>query len=584
MADTDASDQAYAAALEVIATARKDGDTIISFDAEPFRALNRIPPELAEVPGLTILDLDKTAITDLAPLAAMTRLQRLYLNQTDITDLAPLAGMTGLQTLSVDQTAITDLAPLAGMTGLQRLSLNKTAITDLAPLAGMTGLQSLFLDQTAITDLAPLAGMTGLQALFLDQTAITDLAPLAGMTGLQTLWLSQTAITDLALLAGMTRLQRLSLRGAKVSDLRPITTMTDLGTVPFGAIHFAGTPATARDPQLRALSEIEDDVTRTRETIAYLETLPPWPEPLPWDMPLTLAAVLKAQTPLGWRFSPTDGAMALFVEDLPLSAFQSQLASMATQRTADLLQKVAGANGGFRQEVAVEAKRFSDILADETRSLAQRSLELWGSLVALGSHLDANDAGRREGRHSADILSGEQRAALMTLLQIAGNLVRSFPDVQALDDSAGSFLRREVTIEMVVAMIEAALRSAFVTQGSGALMQHVAGVALVDGAQSGKAVSVSVRGMLNLITLATKVAGRGAGKLLGAAALGAAGFVGKGIAEHYELDEVAVAFIEQVKDQIPQFVESLPPDEAAQLNAAIEEMEGRLAVPKTGPQ
>ncbi|MCU0803179.1 MAG: hypothetical protein MUD11_15720 [Rhodobacteraceae bacterium] len=48
MADTDASDQAYAAALEVIATARKDGDTIISFDAEPFRALNRIPPELAE--------------------------------------------------------------------------------------------------------------------------------------------------------------------------------------------------------------------------------------------------------------------------------------------------------------------------------------------------------------------------------------------------------------------------------------------------------------------------------------------------------------------------------------------------------
>ncbi|MCU0803178.1 MAG: hypothetical protein MUD11_15715 [Rhodobacteraceae bacterium] len=474
--------------------------------------------------------------------------------------------MTGLQTLSVDQTAITDLAPLAGMTGLQRLSLNKTAITDLAPLAGMTGLQSLFLDQTAITDLAPLAGMTGLQALFLDQTAITDLAPLAGMTGLQTLWLSQTAITDLALLAGMTRLQRLSLRGAKVSDLRPITTMTDLGTVPFGAIHFAGTPATARDPQLRALSEIEDDVTRTRETIAYLETLPPWPEPLPWDMPLTLAAVLKAQ------------------EDLPLSAFQSQLASMATQRTADLLQKVAGANGGFRQEVAVEAKRFSDILADETRSLAQRSLELWGSLVALGSHLDANDAGRREGRHSADILSGEQRAALMTLLQIAGNLVRSFPDVQALDDSAGSFLRREVTIEMVVAMIEAALRSAFVTQGSGALMQHVAGVALVDGAQSGKAVSVSVRGMLNLITLATKVAGRGAGKLLGAAALGAAGFVGKGIAEHYELDEVAVAFIEQVKDQIPQFVESLPPDEAAQLNAAIEEMEGRLAVPKTGPQ
>jgi internalin A len=33
------------------------------------------------------------------------------------------------------------------------------------------------------------------------------------------------------------------------------------------------------------VSQIEDDEQRTRDTIAYLKTLPPWPAPLPWDIP-----------------------------------------------------------------------------------------------------------------------------------------------------------------------------------------------------------------------------------------------------------------------------------------------------------
>jgi Leucine-rich repeat (LRR) protein len=380
MADTDASEQAYAAALEVIAQARKDGATSISFAAEPFRALNRIPPELADVPGLSILDLDKTAITDLAPLGGMTGLQRLYLSQTAITDLAPLVGMTGLQWLSLDQTAITDLAPLAGMTGLQRLSLNKTAITDLAPLAGITGLQTLSLSETAITDLAPLAGMTGLQALWLSQTAITDLAPLAGMTGMRRLWLNHTAITDLAHLAGMTGLRILSLRGANVSDLRPIKTMTDLGKAPIGAIHFAGTPATARDPQLRALSEIEDNKTRTRDTIAYLKTLPPWPAPLPWDVVDDPEVVVPQNVPAPLQIVEQDGVLRPVMPGDALDEMGALLARQGWAALRDYLADLAE----IKPRIENQIPGLSRALARFETALANDYAQV--NSVALGAH------------------------------------------------------------------------------------------------------------------------------------------------------------------------------------------------------
>ena len=57
---------------------------------------------------------------------------------------------------------MSDLAPLAKLTGLQRLDLDGTGVSDLAPLAKLTGLQRLDLDDTSVCDLAPLAKLTRL--------------------------------------------------------------------------------------------------------------------------------------------------------------------------------------------------------------------------------------------------------------------------------------------------------------------------------------------------------------------------------------------------------------------------------------
>lgn len=240
---------------------------------------------LAFLTGLQTLSLNQAGLTDLTPFTALTRLQELRLEHTGITDLTPLAALTGLRVLSLQSTGVSDLTPLSGLTGLQRLYVSMTGITDLTPLAGLTELQWLVLTQTGVTDLTPLAGLSVLQTLSVHKTQVADLTPLAACKGLQQIWLGETRVSELTPLAGMTELISLVLTGSQVCDLRPIRGVVSLRHEFSPALDFANTPATAKDAELARLAEIENDETRTRETLAYLNTLPPWPQPLPWQIP-----------------------------------------------------------------------------------------------------------------------------------------------------------------------------------------------------------------------------------------------------------------------------------------------------------
>jgi len=100
---------------------------------------------------------------------------------SDLTDLDRLAGvLVGLQ---LDNNLITDVSPLAGLTRLGWLDLSFNQITDVTPLAGMTvdslGL-GLNLSGNQLTDIAQLNGLplnTG-GGLQLDDNQISDLTVL----------------------------------------------------------------------------------------------------------------------------------------------------------------------------------------------------------------------------------------------------------------------------------------------------------------------------------------------------------------------------------------------------------------------
>lgn len=606
----DQQDAAFRAAELAIEKARADGSDVLdlrgmasprdgsgaSLPPTDFAGLSRLPPQISSLLGLRSVTFDATQVSDLISLAALTGLQTLSLNQTPVSDLSFLAPLTKLRTLTLGETRVTDISRLAALTGLQRLSLHKTKVTDFVPLGAVTALERLFLSETQISDLSTLTRLTGLKALWLDETPVSDLSPLATLTGLEMLSLTgtqvsdltplvdlkdlrfltldRTRVTDISPLATLRGLQHLNLSNSLVRDLRPFLQVAKASVGQIESLTFADTPATRADITLQALSQLKDDKERAEKTLAYLATLPPWPEPLDRaEPPLTVEALIAAQDLAGWRFSPAGSALSLYVRDIPVDQQKSQLARMATDRCGKLMSSLGGRinSGGVRQAVHDEARTFADILARTDSSLAERSLELWGSLIALGDLLEQNDLARRDGRDPLDLLPAEARAALGTFLASAANLVRSFPEARALDDEHGGFARRGATRQVIVDLVTEALRAALVSPESARLINQVAGVSESQSRQGDKAAAVSVMGLRNLLMVTTLV-----GSTVGGIAGGVLEDVGGDISDHYQLGEKALDFLAGAEDKFDALLEAMPTDERARLKGALDDLRPEL--------
>ncbi len=85
------------------------------------KALDRLPPEIADLSDLKQIDLRSTEVEDISHLAAMTGMQTLTLSSTQITDLSPLAGMGAMQALRLNSTQVTDVSALDHLKNLKIL-------------------------------------------------------------------------------------------------------------------------------------------------------------------------------------------------------------------------------------------------------------------------------------------------------------------------------------------------------------------------------------------------------------------------------------------------------------------------------
>ncbi|MCA3438607.1 MAG: hypothetical protein INF48_14970, partial [Rhodobacter sp.] len=329
--------------------------------------------------------------------------------------------------LTLNQTAVSDLAPLAALTALQRLDLDQTAVSDLAPLAALTALQRLDLDQTAVSDLAPLAALTALRWLSLTRTAVSDLAPLAALPALQMLSLGHTAVSDLAPLAGLAGLQDLGLDGCQVADLRPIRGLAKLGTNRPPGLSFQDTHATRADGTLARLAGIEETEDRARETLAYLNTLPPWPEPLPWVPPETLpdiAPLAPAPDPvprIDVGAQGLDLALSLVGEADLADPIKPRLYAMLRDAVAKLLRF-----GNRYSEVAEPAKKLADLTAVPFADADLLAIHLQ---LAVLTDVRAADADRPKDEQ----LDPDCRLALDAVLRIGPGVTMDNADVHALE-------------------------------------------------------------------------------------------------------------------------------------------------------
>ncbi len=190
-------------------------------------------------------------------------LRELALRQAEVKGQG-LRHFSNLESLDVTLCPLADLAPLAGMRKLRRLWAGDTFITNLQPLAALTALEDLDLHGTGIRDesVGALGPLRALRRLDLQGTAITDAAveTLAGLPDLEWLNLYRTQISN----AGLLRLR--SLRKLRHLDVR-YTRVTASGfdafraARPETAIQYAGGSG-------RAVSPLAPPATRTAGALA----------------------------------------------------------------------------------------------------------------------------------------------------------------------------------------------------------------------------------------------------------------------------------------------------------------------------
>jgi len=140
----------------------------------------------------------RSDITDISPLAGLSKLSLVYLNSSKISDISPLGGLSELRNLQLTNNRISDISPLANLTNLEELDLSRNRVEDISPLAGLTKLQKLNLSGNLITDISPLANLTNLEELDLSRNSIIDISPLVGLSQLNNLDLTVNRIRDIA--------------------------------------------------------------------------------------------------------------------------------------------------------------------------------------------------------------------------------------------------------------------------------------------------------------------------------------------------------------------------------------------------
>lgn len=152
--------------------------------------------ELDRLTGLTLNDLE---LSDLSPMGAFAKLERLSLRGNAIQDIAPLARHAALKSLDISGNDVESLGPLAVLDKLERLwASDNPRLADVQPVTGLAGLTALDLSRTGVRNLSPMPAIPMLEVLKLSGNALTedDLGPLLLMPALQELDLSNNTIAD----------------------------------------------------------------------------------------------------------------------------------------------------------------------------------------------------------------------------------------------------------------------------------------------------------------------------------------------------------------------------------------------------
>lgn len=173
--------------------------------------------------NLYFLEMGLQDISDISPLASLTKLKRLGLDQNHkISDITPLAGLTELEWLNLNSNLITDILPLKNLVKLQYLNLQYNSIHGISALANLRELKELWMADASLNDLSVLSNLNKIEILWLSRCGIEDISYLINLANIKTLKLTWSKIHNLSSLSNMKKLEWVALEKNNISDISPL--------------------------------------------------------------------------------------------------------------------------------------------------------------------------------------------------------------------------------------------------------------------------------------------------------------------------------------------------------------------------
>jgi hypothetical protein len=237
--------------------------------------------------------------------------------------------------------------------------------------AGIDKLDLVGAEYTELSELPDeVSELSALQLVFVNRTKIFDLSQLARLKNLRWLELADSQVRDLAPLSSLSELADLCLDSTLVDDLRPISALLKLGTLGPPGLTFENTPATDRDAKLAELSLIRDAEIRTTQTLAYLRSLPPWPEPYtPAATPDGSPPKPIGEMPQHPKITTAQTQIQHLIRDAPITRFTAQ---NFARHISEALQDVPATDGNRLAEPLQTMLEVADVL----RNLAPENAPL----------------------------------------------------------------------------------------------------------------------------------------------------------------------------------------------------------------
>ena len=144
-------------------------------------------------------------------------LQRLHIAFQDNLDIQTVSRCKNLSELSLINVNLTDVSPLAGLTRLRKLCIGWNYVNDFKSLSGLTNLTHLGLWGNMIADIGVVSNFPNLVYLDISDNQVKNVSAVSGLTKLRSFWAYGNGITDLSPLVNLLELNTLMIRGNPVN-------------------------------------------------------------------------------------------------------------------------------------------------------------------------------------------------------------------------------------------------------------------------------------------------------------------------------------------------------------------------------